>query len=167
MGRMELVNDPQPEQAKTTRFVFELSRVCVLWRNDGKFIVAPEEDLDAILRRPPTIPSWTDFDPANSSSMGGVEEAHAGDSVQPTWWVLYGQADPSVDITVHVDEADVPDPPVERVGGVWVCEWVSLPTVAYVHRSDRDQPARIRFDRPAGLPRAPHPESEIGTRKRE
>jgi hypothetical protein len=162
-----MMKDEQPEPAKVTRLVFERSRVVVLWRDDGKYIVEQEKYLDALLRRPPTIPSWSTFDPANSSWMAGVEEMSAGDSASPTWWVLYGEAAPSVEVTVHIDEPDVPDPVVERIGGVWACEWVSLPTFAYVYRSDQDEPHRARFDRLMALPPAPHPEVEISNRKRQ
>lgn len=159
------MTDIQPDPDHTTRFVFTRSRVCILWREPGQFIVAREQEVDAILRRPPDVPSWTNFNPDNATSMGAVEEVVAGDWAHPTWWVLYGQAAPSTNITVHVDEEDVPDPIVERVGGIWACEWVSLPTFAHVQRSDSDRSARIRFDRPMFLPPAPHSEVEIGNRK--
>ena len=52
-------------------------------------------------------------------------------------------------------------PQVYRLGELWACEWISLPTTVYIHRSDDPTVPRITFRRPNFLPPAPHPEVEI------
>lgn len=156
--------DDDPEDP--IRLVLERSRVVVQWRVDGTSLVAPEDDLDAILLRDPPSPHGIWQKPRGPGTTASFIEADPGELGRPSWWVLYGNADPSVEVRVHIDEDDVSDPVVHRVGGVWVCEWVSYPTIAEIHRSDRDRTARVSFERPMFMPPAPHPEVEIRQRKR-
>jgi len=148
------------------RLVLDRSRVVVQWRVDGTSLVAPEDDLDAILLRDPPSPHGIWQKPLGPGTIASFGEATPGELGRPSWWVIYGNADPSVDVRVNIDEDDVPDPVVHRVGGVWACEWVSYPTIAEIHRSDRDRTARVSFERPMFMPPAPHPEVEIRQRKR-
>ncbi|EID79761.1 hypothetical protein W59_11906 [Rhodococcus opacus RKJ300 = JCM 13270] len=148
------------------RLVLESSRVVVQWRVDGTSLVAPEDDLDAILLRDPPSPHGIWQKPLGPGTISSFGEATPGELGRPSWWVLYGHAGPSVDVRVHIDEDDVPDPVVHRVGGVWACEWVSYPTFAEIHRSDRDRTDRVSFERPMFMPPAPHPEVEIRQRRR-
>jgi hypothetical protein len=85
----------------------------------------------------------------------GFKEAPPGELDRPSWWTIYGYADPNVQSLENQ-----PAPIVHRIGSVWACEWVSLPAHAHVHRSDRDTPDLIRFIRPEFLPPAPYPEHD-------
>ncbi|MBF6081208.1 hypothetical protein IU438_08155 [Nocardia cyriacigeorgica] len=157
---MEVVTMPSEEQTPgaepVTTLLLDISRVLVQWRADATMLVAPEDDVPALLRRPPDVPSaWRS--PLPDNAVMAVEEAPPGDLDRPSWWVLYGNADPDVEVTVKVDAA-VPDPRVHRVGGVWACEWVSYPTTAHVRRSDTTKPAIVRFTRPEFLPPPPYPQ---------
>lgn len=104
--------------------------------------------------------------------MTAFEEEFAGDVPHPTWWVISGTASPETKI--HVTFADdhtvgpfTPalaagsDPQVYRLGKLWACEWISLPTTVYIHRSDDPNVPPIKFRRPNFLPPAPHPEVEV------
>ncbi|WP_172651855.1 hypothetical protein [Rhodococcus opacus] len=131
------------------------SRVVIRWREDGMSCVAREEDLPRLEARPDNIGSiW--HPPFTDRQVIGFEEAPPGELDRPSWWAIYGYANPDVQVTVTVD--DQPAPIVHRLGSVWACEWVSLPTRAHVHRSDQDTPDVIRFIRPEFLPPAPYPE---------
>ena len=154
------------EAGAPIRLVLERSRVVVQWRIDGTSLVAQEDDLDAILLRDPPSPHGVWQKPLSAGAIASFGEATPGEVGRPSWWVLWGNADPSVDVRVHIDEDDVPDPFVHRVGGVWACEWVSYPTIAEIHRSDRDRSDLVSFERPMFMPPAPHPEVEISQRKR-
>ncbi|MBF6295569.1 hypothetical protein IU454_27395 [Nocardia farcinica] len=146
-----------PDTEPVTTLLLDISGVLVQWRADARMLVAPQDEVPALLRRPPNVPSaWSS--PLPDNAVMAVEEAPPGDLDRPSWWVLYGNAEPDVEVTVSVEDEAVPDPRVHRVGGVWACEWVSYPTTASVRRSDTARPAIVRFSRPEFLPPPPYPQ---------
>lgn len=157
MVNMRPDDHTESEPRTITSLLLKTSRVLVQWREDGKILVTREDEVPALLGRPADVPSsWRA--PLAENAVMAVEEATPGDLDRPSWWVLYGDADPDIQVSVTVDA--IPAPTVHRVGAVWACEWTSYPTTAYVHRSDCDTPASIRFSRPMFLPPAPYPQYE-------
>ena len=49
---------------------------------------------------------------------------------EPTWWLVYDELPPGG--TPQVRLPDGTEPPVVTLGGIWMCEWVSLPQPATV-----------------------------------
>ncbi|AOD23267.1 MULTISPECIES: hypothetical protein [Rhodococcus] len=153
------------------RLTLPVSNVVMQYREDGKYLIAREERLPELYeaeRRGLSI--WTE---PNYKAMTAFEEEFAGDVPHPTWWVISGTADPDTEIQVTFADDHVMGPfrpalaagseaRVYRLGELWGCEWVSLPTTIYIHRSDDLRVPRIKFRRPNFLPPAPHPEVEVG-----
>lgn len=142
------------------RLVLERSGVIIQVREDGLSCVARAEDLPGLESRPAEVGSmWRPPLPPETTS--GIEEHTPGDVPGPSWWVIYGNADPEVTVEVTLEDGTLPG--VHRIGNVWACEWVSRPQKAFVYRSDRPrnhQPDKIEFIRPRFHPPAPHPENE-------
>ncbi|MEU1955665.1 hypothetical protein [Nocardia rhamnosiphila] len=152
---MDSDDAPYGDQGEVTSVLLEVSDVLVQWRADGKMLVARVDELPALLKRPPEHSPWGDPFPFGGAS--GVQQVDPGEVDHPTWWVVYGCADPSVEVTVTVD--GLTDPPaLVRVGQIFACEWVSYPSIAYIHRGDRPEPHKIRFIRPAFMPLASYPQ---------
>ncbi len=152
------------------RLTLPVSNVVMQYREDGKYLIAREEKLrtlyDAEHRG---LSIWNE---PNHKAMTAFEEEFAGDVPHPTWWVISGTASPDTDIHVSFADDHVVGPfrparaagsapQVYRLGELWACEWISLPTTVYIHRSDDPTVPRITFRRPNFLPPAPHPEVEV------
>jgi hypothetical protein len=86
-----------------------------------------------------------------------IEEHTPGDVPGASWWVLYGNADPDVQIDLTLEDGS--SPKVHRLGNVWAIEWVSIPQKAFLYRSD--MPARIRMIRPSSTPPPPYPDNYL------
>lgn len=127
--------------------ILEVSKIVVQARRDGKYRVINTSRTES-RRVNDRFPEW--FDPMEGAAVVGESQVTPGDSREPTWWVVYGNAPDDVGVSVSLTDGSTPR--VQRLSGIWFCEWVSLPQKAIIHRSDRTAPDAFQFIRPRYLP---------------
>ncbi|MCJ0904910.1 hypothetical protein [Rhodococcus sp. ARC_M6] len=139
------------EKLVVEELVLEKSRVAVSVRSDDSYSVAPASREKI----------W--HDRLEKGAVIGIGQHTPGDVEGESWWVVYGQSDAGADVTVRLEDGS--HVPVQRIGDIFVSEWVSLPQRALLYRSDRpveSQPTNLSvlFARPRFMPKAPFPEND-------
>lgn len=157
-------DEPQRERRRSARFgapgevtVFQrsmpLSGHLFEWRTDGFWRTQSREaQMDTDFET-----EWTAW--SESHDLYGAGEVAPGDRHEATWWLRWGEAAPESEVSCWL--ADDRDVPVIRLGGLWICEYLSLSLTFIVKIEDTVLELVVR--RPGYLPPAPHPFSRNST----